>query len=75
MIVGVVPARQRQGLGRALLQPGLNQADAARLPCYLDTTLAENVIFYQKLGFHVLVETVEPESGLQLWTLQRDPLA
>jgi len=37
MIVGVVPARQGQGVGRALLQPILDRADAAGLPCCLDT--------------------------------------
>jgi ribosomal protein S18 acetylase RimI-like enzyme len=73
MVVGVVPARQGQGVGRALLQPILNRADSAGLPCYLDTAQPQNVPFYQKLGFRVVAETVEPESGLRLWTFRRDP--
>jgi GNAT superfamily N-acetyltransferase len=73
MVVGVAPPRQGQGVGRALLQPILDRADAARLPCYLDTAQARNVPLYQKLGFRVMVETVDPESGLRFWTFRRDP--
>jgi GNAT superfamily N-acetyltransferase len=73
MLVGVVPVQQRQGVGRALLQPILNRADSAGLWCFLDTAQPQNVPFYQKLGFRVLAETVEPESGLRLWTLRWDP--
>jgi GNAT superfamily N-acetyltransferase len=73
MIVGVVPARQGQGVGRALLQPVLNRADSASLPCYLDTAQPRNLPFYQKLGFRVVAESVEPEGGLRLWTFRRDP--
>jgi GNAT superfamily N-acetyltransferase len=73
LIVGVAPAQQGQGVGRALLQPMLDKADAAGLPCYLDTAQPLAVPFYQKLGFRVLVETVDPESGLRLRTFRRDP--
>jgi GNAT superfamily N-acetyltransferase len=73
MIVGVAPARQGHGVGRALLQPVLSRTDSAGMPCYLDTSQQRNLPFYQKLGFHIVTESVEPESGLQLWTLRRDP--
>jgi ribosomal protein S18 acetylase RimI-like enzyme len=72
MVVGVAPAFQGQGLGRALLQPMLDRADADLLPCYLETTQPKNVTFYQRLGFRVLREEVEPESGLRIWTFRRD---
>jgi ribosomal protein S18 acetylase RimI-like enzyme len=54
MVVGVIPARQEQGFGRALLRPVLDRADAEGLPCYLETAQPENVPFYQKLGFGVI---------------------
>ena len=73
MVVGVAPAGQGQGLGRALLEPILKRADATGLPCYLETAQPRNVSFYRNLDFRVLVETVEPRSGLQLWTFVRDP--
>ncbi len=72
MVVGVAPAFQGQGLGRALLQPMLDRAAADGVPCYLETTQPRNVTFYERLGFRVLTEVVEPESGLRIWTFRRD---
>jgi GNAT superfamily N-acetyltransferase len=72
-ILGVDPARQGSGLGGALLGPGLARADAQRLPCYLDTAQPRNVPFYQRYGFQVLVEGVEPVSMLPYWTFRREP--
>jgi len=71
MVVGVIPARHGQGLGRALLRPVLDRADAEGLPCYLETAQPGNVPFYQKLGFGVIADMVEPRSGLRLWTFRR----
>lgn len=72
LVVGVEPAAQGQGLGRALLAPILEQADRDGLPCYLETAQPRNVGFYQHLGFRVLRDVVVPESGLRLWTFRRD---
>ena len=71
MVVGVAPAFQGQGYGRAFLQPMLDRAEIEGLPCYLETTQPKNVTFYQRLGFRVLVDDVEPESGLRFWTFRR----
>jgi len=51
--VGTRPERQGQGLGKSLLEQGTAQADAAGLPCYLETATEENVAFYSKRGFEV----------------------
>jgi ribosomal protein S18 acetylase RimI-like enzyme len=75
MVVGVSPEARGQGLGRALLEPIMNRADATGLPCYLETAQPDNVAFYEYLGFKKVVEIVEPQSGLQLWTFRRDPPA
>ena len=72
MVVGVAPAFQGQGFGRALLQPMLDRADTEDVPCYLETTQPKNVTFYQRLGFRVLHEVVEPSSGLRIWTFRKD---
>lgn len=71
MVLGVAPAFQGQGYGRALLQPMLERAELDGVPCYLETTQPKNVAFYQRLGFDVLVEDVEPESGLRVWTFRK----
>lgn len=72
LVLGVSPEAQGTGLGRALLEPVIDRARAEGLPCYLETAQPKNLGFYQHLGFRVLVDMVEPKSGLHLWTFRRD---
>src|SRR5262245_28611167 len=72
-ILAVDPAYQRQGIGSALIQYALRQADATGVPCALDTTLPQNVGYFQRHGFQVAMENVEPESGIRLWRMWREP--
>ena len=72
-ILGVDPARQGEGIGSALMEPVLTAADSDGLPCYLDTLQPRNVPFYQRHGFRILIEDVEPVSGLRYWTFRREP--
>jgi ribosomal protein S18 acetylase RimI-like enzyme len=74
MMVGVDPLQQNNGRGTALLAPVIARADAERLPICLDTPQPRVRSFYQRLGFRVLLETVDPRSGLRWWTFQRDPM-
>ena len=71
-VVGVSPEGRGQGLGRALIQPILDRAEAAGLPSYLETSQPDNVSFYERLGFEQVVDMVEPQSGLRFWTFRRD---
>ena len=73
MVIGVSPEGRGRGLGRALIQPVMDRADAAGLPCYLETAQPDNVAFYEHLGFTRVVAVIEPQSGLRLWTFRRDP--
>jgi Acetyltransferases len=75
MVVGVAPEKQGKGIGRALLQPIIKRADTAGQPCYLETAQPANVGLYERLGFRRVVDMVEPQSGLRLWTFRRDPAA
>ena len=68
MVVGVAPEKQGKGIGRALLQPIIERADTAGQPCYLETAQPANVGLYERLGFRRVVDMVEPQSGLRLWT-------
>ena len=56
-----------------MLQPILDRADADGVACYLETVNAKNVPFYVARGFAVVLEAIEPASGLRLWTFRRDP--
>jgi len=73
MVVGVAPEKQGKGIGRALLQPIIERAETAGQPCYLETAQPANVGLYERLGFRRVVDMVEPQSGLRLWTFRRDP--
>jgi ribosomal protein S18 acetylase RimI-like enzyme len=74
-LLGVNPDLQRRGLGSAVVQPILEQADAHDTPCYLETQEERNIAFYERLGFRVLREIDHRESGVRNWTFRRDARA
>jgi ribosomal protein S18 acetylase RimI-like enzyme len=49
--VGIRAERQGQGLGSALVDVGTSRADAAGVPCYLETATQSNIDFYARRGF------------------------
>jgi ribosomal protein S18 acetylase RimI-like enzyme len=73
-IVGVRPDQRGRGQGAALLAPIMRRADAAGVPICLDTAQPKVRPLYERLGFRVAVETVDPTSGVRFWTYQRDPV-
>ena len=72
-ILAVDPASQGRGIGGALVRRGLQDAARDSLPAYLETATERNVAFYVGLGFRVVHDSVEPESGLRWWAFGRDP--
>jgi GNAT superfamily N-acetyltransferase len=71
--VGVDPRWQRHGLGKTLLTRTLSQADAAGIPCYLETPFPDTRAFYRRLGF-VESGQVHPVAGAPpIWTMTRSP--
>jgi len=70
-LLGVAPESQGRGIGSALLTPILERAEAAGVPCYLETQTTGNVAFYERLGFEVLSERIEPVGELPIWFLAR----
>ncbi len=77
LLLGVDPNLQGRGLGRALMQPVLDEADATGTPCYLDTTNPKVVAFYERHGFEsvgVEAMAIGPDGGrLQMWGMVRRP--
>lgn len=61
--VGTDPARQRVGFGRAVLAPVLDRVRAERASACLETCGADNVRFYEGLGFEVTAEATIPAGG------------
>ena len=70
MTLGVAPEHQGHGLGSALLQPVLRTADAAGLPCYLQTATERDVAFYRKHGFDITGESPLGAGG-RFWAMVR----
>ena len=73
MLLFVEPDRQGQGIGSSLLRPVLAKADAARLPCYLETMTDRDVRFYEKHGFKAVWNGDLPSNGPHMWAMRREP--
>ncbi len=71
-VLATHPDRQGQGLGSAVLAPGLAAADRDAVGASLVTATAENVAFYRRHGFDVHVELDLPD-GPHVWMLVRSP--
>jgi len=71
MAIGTRPALQGTGLGSALLEVGTSKADAAGIPCYLETATESNVTFYAKRGFEVKGQA--EVLGFNLYGMVRQP--
>jgi ribosomal protein S18 acetylase RimI-like enzyme len=71
-VLGVDPERQGDGVGSALLRPGLEICDREALPAYLETGKERNVAFYGRHGFRV-TEKLDLPNGPPIWLMWRDP--
>jgi len=71
--IGVEPTARRQGIGAALLEPGITAADREGLPTVLLTNLEANLSFYARHGFEVVHEGRTPEDGPKAWAMVRSP--
>jgi ribosomal protein S18 acetylase RimI-like enzyme len=55
--IGVLPAVQGQGVGKALLGSFLQMADEDGSMAYLETDVDRNVSLYEHFGFEVIGQT------------------
>jgi ribosomal protein S18 acetylase RimI-like enzyme len=73
--LGVTPALQGMGIGSRLLRAGLNRADEAGLPAYLETGTTRNVALYRRHGFEIIHEGPPGKGAPTMWHLWREPEA
>jgi ribosomal protein S18 acetylase RimI-like enzyme len=71
--IGVEPAAQRQGIGGALLRPGLEASERDGIPAVLLTNNEANLSFYRRHGFEVVREGETPKDGPHAWAMVRRP--
>ncbi len=69
----VSPAKQRSGSGKALLESFLAKTDREGLPVYLETHKPENVAYYERFGFRLILTDTVPKHNLKFWCLLREP--
>jgi GNAT superfamily N-acetyltransferase len=68
--LAVDPEAQRGGVGTALIEPGLERADADGVGAYLETQRRANIPFYRRFGFEETGEIKLPDSP-PLWLMWR----
>jgi len=69
LCIGVRPGQQGQGLGAALIRHGLQRIQSTGVPCYLETANERNLVFYQKNGFRLVGQQLQPSDGPGIWSL------
>lgn len=69
-----VPSEARgRGIGRALIEFGLDMARADQSGVFLETGTPHNVPIYERCGFRLVEEARAPEGGPQMWFMRWDP--
>lgn len=59
-VLGTDPAKQGKGFGGIAIRRHLAIADAARMPCYLESSKVSNIPIYQSFGFELTGEIKLP---------------
>lgn len=72
-MIGVVPERQGEGLGGALIQHVLDRCDREGLPAYLEASSERSTRLYDRLGFVFTGRTLDLPDGPRMWPMWREP--
>jgi ribosomal protein S18 acetylase RimI-like enzyme len=69
--IGTDPAKQGKGFGGVVIRRQLAVADAAGMPCYLESSKDTNIPIYKSFGFEVTGEITLP-NGPTIWPMWRN---
>ncbi|MDR3475109.1 MAG: GNAT family N-acetyltransferase [Devosia sp.] len=69
--IGTDTAKQGKGYGGVVMRRELARADAAGMPCYLESSKDTNIPIYQSFGFEVTGEIQVPGGGPVIWPMWR----
>jgi len=67
------PAKQRTGVGTALLEHLLRRTDTENLPVFLETHRQANVPYYEQRGFKLIHTDTVPKHNLDFWCMLHEP--
>ncbi len=70
--IGTRAASRGRGAGKRLMEAGLARADAAGMPCYLESSKATNVPYYRRFGFEVTERFHVAEGAPPMWGMWRE---
>ena len=71
--LGVDPAQQGRGIGKALVAPVLARCDADGVGAYLETSTETNARIYEAMGFRTQEKFDFPDGGPPTWCMWRAP--
>jgi len=69
--IGTDPGKQGKGFGGVVIRRHLAVADAAGMPCYLESSKDSNIPIYKSFGFEVTGE-INLANGPTLWPMWRE---
>jgi hypothetical protein len=67
-VLATHPDHAGRRLGRTVMQPGLECAQADGVPAYLETATARNVGIYERAGWEVTNQLIV--EGLDVWIMR-----
>jgi ribosomal protein S18 acetylase RimI-like enzyme len=70
--IGTDPKFQGKGYGGVIMRHTLVTADAAHMPCYLESSKETNIPIYRSFGFELTGEMQVP-NGPRIWPMWRKP--
>ena len=70
-LIGVDPAKHRNGYGSTLLRHALQRVDQDHLPAYLESSNPANISLYERHGFEVK-GTIEVETAPPMFPMYRE---
>ncbi len=65
-------SEKTKGIGTALIQQAIDDANARKLPVYLETHKEKNVGYYQNRGFKLVYNAAVPKIQLPIWCMLRE---
>ncbi|CAM5401602.1 GNAT family N-acetyltransferase [Streptomyces pilosus] len=72
-MIGVLPGRQGEGLGTALIGSVLERCDREGRAAYLEASNERSRLLYERLGFEAAGEPLALPEGPLMWPMWREP--